>query len=100
MLPVSSIVMASGLYDMQRVYGERIKAYKAERPTVQIQRDSVTISAASIESLTEHRKIKKKKETIAYSNPRVSNSRLNKIGAYEREIAAIYLPPTSEELSR
>ncbi len=100
MLSVSSIVMASGLYDMQRVYGDRIKAYKTERPTVQIQRDSVTISVASMESLAEHRKIKKEKETIAYSNPRVSNSHLNKIGAYEREIVSLYSPPTSEELSR
>ena len=73
--PVSSVTNAASIYDRQKVYGERVKAYKTERPVAQIPKDSVTISTVAMESLAVHRKQKQEKNEIAYKNPRTRNVR-------------------------
>ncbi|MDH5542622.1 MAG: hypothetical protein OEY64_06625 [Nitrospinota bacterium] len=62
-----------GLYAMQNIYADRLKAYKMERPVVQIQRDSVVISSqAKILQKADYRE-KKESRSLTYTNPRIDN---------------------------
>lgn len=70
---VSSVQRVVSLYSKQKVYGDRLKAYGTNRPVVQTQNDSITISPRAVESLSAHRKLKEEKVSITYPNPRVDN---------------------------
>jgi hypothetical protein len=72
---VSSVSRAASLYDLQKTYSERVKAYKSEGRIVQLQRDRITLSPVAVESLARHRRQKPDRQTIYYSNPKVTNAR-------------------------
>lgn len=62
-----------GLYAMQNIYADRLKAYKLERPLVQIQRDTVVISPQAKKLLRADYREKKEPKSITYNNPRIDN---------------------------
>ena len=67
---------ATAVYDTQKLYGERIKAFKQEGPpVVQGQADMLTISQAGTQSLAMNRPLKEEKKPLTYSNPRLDNNR-------------------------
>ena len=73
---VGQVRQATAAYSTQKLYGERLKVYKAENaPVVQMQADAVTISTMALQSYSVHRKVKDERRPISYSNPRVDNGR-------------------------
>ncbi len=73
---VGAVKQATRLYDTQKVYGERLRTYAAERPpVVQAQADAVTISRHASMSFELHRAVAEEAKPFAYGNPRVDNNR-------------------------
>ncbi len=66
---------ATRLYDTQKLYGERMKAYVPPQPVVQGQADAVNISRAAATSFVLHRAVAEEAKPLAYGNPRVDNNR-------------------------
>lgn len=73
--PINSAYRASSLYDMQKTYSERVKAYSPKRKIMQAQRDRVSLSPEAMESLASHRGKKPDKPSIYYSNPGLSGTK-------------------------
>ena len=71
--PISSAYRASSLYDVQKTYSDRVKAYSPNRKVMQAQRDRVSLSPEAMESLSHHRSVKSDQQPIYYSNPRLGN---------------------------
>jgi len=67
--PINSAYRASSLYDMQKTYSERVKAYSSKRKVMQAQRDRVSLSPEAMESLASRRDKKPDRPSIYYSNP-------------------------------
>ena len=70
---VSSVNRAASLYALQKTYGERVKAYKTERPLIQNQKDRVTLSRPAMDSYAQRRTQKREQLSIIYANPMISN---------------------------
>lgn len=70
---VSSVNRAASLYALQKTYGERVKAHKTERKSIQSQKDRVTLSQPAMDSYANRRIQKNEQLSISYANPRVSN---------------------------
>ena len=71
---ISSVYRATSLYNMQKTYSDRVKAYSPKRKVIQAQRDKVSLSPEAKESLSNHRVKKQDAQPIYYSNPRLSNA--------------------------
>lgn len=70
---LSSVNRAASLYALQKTYGERVKAHKTERPSIQSQKDRVTLSQPAMDSYANRRVQNNEQLSISYANPRVSN---------------------------
>ena len=70
---VSSVNRAASLYALQKTYGERVRAYKTERPSIQNQKDRVSLSQPAMDSYAQRRTQKNEQLPISYDDPRVSN---------------------------
>ncbi|MFQ5432178.1 MAG: hypothetical protein ACE5EN_06690 [Nitrospinota bacterium] len=73
--PVSSAYRASSLYDLQKTYSERVKAYSPKRKVMQAQNDRVSLTPEAMESLAHHRDKKPDRQPIYYLNPALSKGK-------------------------